>query len=415
MDGLRSTGSGLTSAFSPFAAAREAMIARLMSGSGFGPRVLEAFRAVPRHLFVPGTPVEQVYGERPVVTKRDEHGVPVASISEPWVQAVMLEQAALRPGMRVLEIGSGGVNAALIAELVGQQGAVTTVDLDREVVHRTRTCLAYTGYPQVEVVQADAELGVPAHAPYDRVIVTAEAVDIPPAWLDQLADDGRLVVPLRMRGLTRTVAFDRHRDRLVSAGYHRCVFVPMRGIGAAGQTWAPLEGSVRLRVDGRRPGGVDRLRAALREPALTRWSGVEVGAEETSDDLDLWLASTASGFCHLVATDTRRGFPEAARWGVPTAVTGATLAYRDIRPAGLARFELGVRAHGPDAEYQAERYVDLVRAWHRDHRPGPSARIEVWPAATPTADLPDGHVVERVHSRVVISWPGRRAQPKVNE
>ncbi|MPZ84368.1 MAG: methyltransferase, FxLD system [Actinophytocola sp.] len=395
------------------------MIARLMSGRAVSPDVLEAFRAVPRHLFAPGTPPEHVYGGQAVVTERDEHGVPVSSISEPRVQAVMLEQAALRPGMRVLEIGSGGVNAALIAELVGPEGAVTTVDIDREVVHRTRTCLAYTGYAQVDVVHADAELGVAAHAPYDRVIVTAEAVDIPPAWLDQLADGGRLVVPLRMRGLTRAVAFDRAGDRLVSAGYHRAVFVPMRGIGAAGEDWVPLDGSVRLRVDGRQPSGVEKLRVSLGEPVLTRWSGIEVATGEPSDDLDLWLASTASGFCHLVATDTRRGFPEAARWGVPTAVTGATLAYRDIRPAGAGRFELGVRARGPDAEYQADRYVDLVRTWHRDHRPGPSARIEVWPAATPTADLPDGHVVEKVHSRVVISWPGRpvtaSAQPKVNE
>ncbi|HEY0453963.1 methyltransferase, FxLD system [Actinophytocola sp.] len=409
MDGLRGAGLGLTSAFSPFAAAREAMIARLMAGSPIHPDIVDAFRAVPRHLFSPGTPLEHVYGEQAVVTKRDQHGVAISAITEPRVQALMLAQAELRPGMRVLEIGSGGVNAALVAELVGERGEVTSVDIDREVVHRARTCLAYTGYAQVNVVHADAEQGVAARAPYDRVLVTAEAADIPPAWVDQLAEGGRLVVPLRMRGLTRSVALDRADGHLVSAGgYHRVACVPMQGIEVAGEDWVPLDESVRLRVDGRQPSGVDKLRAALAEPALTRWSGIEVGAGEPSDDLDLWLACTASGFCHLVAADPRRGFPEAARWGVPTAVAGATLAYRDIRPAGPRRFELGVRAHGPDAEYQADRYVELIRTWHREHRPGPSARIEVWPASTPTADLPDGHVVEKVHSRVVLGWPVSR-------
>ncbi|MGH3853064.1 MAG: hypothetical protein ACRDR6_06115 [Pseudonocardiaceae bacterium] len=101
--------------------------------------VATAFHTVPRHLFAPGTTLEQSYAQDAVRTKRDQHGTTISSISAPWLQAMMLEQAGLRPGMRVLEIGSGGYNAALIAEVVGADGEVTTVDIDPEVVDRARS------------------------------------------------------------------------------------------------------------------------------------------------------------------------------------------------------------------------------------------------------------------------------------
>jgi protein-L-isoaspartate(D-aspartate) O-methyltransferase len=150
-------------------------------------RVEAAFRVVPRHVFAPGVALAEVYARAIVVVKRDEHGVPVSTISAPEIQAGMLEQAGIEPGMRVLEIGSGGFNAALIAELAGPPGQVTTVDIDPDVTARAAELLVRAGYPEVRVVLADAELGVPRYAPYDRVIVTAGAWDIPPAWTDQLA------------------------------------------------------------------------------------------------------------------------------------------------------------------------------------------------------------------------------------
>lgn len=121
-----------------------------------------AFRTVPRHLFVPGVPVQTAYANDTVVTKRDERGIALNSMSAPWLQAMMLEQAQLAPGMRVLEIGSGGYNAALITELVGEEGEITTVDIDPDVVERARHCLAAAGYRRVNVVLADAEGGVAA-------------------------------------------------------------------------------------------------------------------------------------------------------------------------------------------------------------------------------------------------------------
>src|SRR5206468_11084556 len=139
--------------------------------------------------------LDEAYANDVVRTKRDEHGMTISSVSAPWLQAMMLEQAELRPGMRCLEVGSGGYNAALMAELVGPTGEVTTVDIDPDVTDRARRCLTNAGHERVNVVLADAEMGVADHAPYDRVIVTVGFWDVPPALADQLTADGRLVVP----------------------------------------------------------------------------------------------------------------------------------------------------------------------------------------------------------------------------
>jgi protein-L-isoaspartate(D-aspartate) O-methyltransferase len=84
-----------------------------------------------------------------VVTKRDQHGVDVSSVSAPHIQALMLEQPRIEPGMSVLEIGSGGYNAALLAEVVGDGGHVVTVDIDAEVAQRARMFLDATGYARI--------------------------------------------------------------------------------------------------------------------------------------------------------------------------------------------------------------------------------------------------------------------------
>ncbi|WP_143740530.1 methyltransferase domain-containing protein, partial [Micromonospora echinospora] len=181
--------------------ARNRLIDRLLAdGRITSPTVEAAFRRVPRHLFAPGgVSVNAAYADDVVITKRGPDGRATSSISAPWLQAMMLEAARLQPGGRVLEIGSGGYNAALIAEVVGPHGTVTSIDIDSDIVANARTALDLAGYPNVHVAQADADTGWPAGAPYDAIIVTVEASDIPPAWTDQLAPDGVLVVPLRGR------------------------------------------------------------------------------------------------------------------------------------------------------------------------------------------------------------------------
>ena len=150
-----------------------------------------AFQAVPRHLFVPHAPLDRAYADDVVLMKRNEAGIAISSVSQPSIVALMLEQAGIRSGDHVLEIGSGGYNAALMRELAGPKGSVTTVDIDPEVTDRAREVLTAAGYDDVRVVRADGEFGVPEGAPYDRIVVTVTAWDIATAWIDQLRPGGR--------------------------------------------------------------------------------------------------------------------------------------------------------------------------------------------------------------------------------
>ena len=149
-------------------------------------QVEAAFRAVPRHPFLPNVPVAQVYEDRAIPTKfADDRAI--SSSSQPAMMAIMLEQLALQPGHRVLEIGAGtGYNAALIAQIVGETGQVTTLDIDEDIVAAAQHHLHSVGADSVQVICADGSLGWPDNAPYDRIIMTVGGWDISPAWVEQL-------------------------------------------------------------------------------------------------------------------------------------------------------------------------------------------------------------------------------------
>jgi protein-L-isoaspartate(D-aspartate) O-methyltransferase len=182
---------------------REALVSFI---DGFGTfrstQVKDAFRTVPRHLFLPGVDLTTAYAPKPVVTRRAEDGTAVSSASSPHVVATMLEQLDVAPGHRVLEIGAAtGINAALLAELVGPTGTVVTIELDDDLAAGARASLTATGYDQVEVICGDGALGHPARAPYDRIIVTAGTWDI--------VDVGHrlcMVAPTRRRRPSRRAA-----------------------------------------------------------------------------------------------------------------------------------------------------------------------------------------------------------------
>ncbi|MFE4514277.1 methyltransferase, FxLD system [Kitasatospora sp. NPDC056783] len=397
---------------------RAAMVSALREdGTIRTERIAEVMGRVPREPFAPeAQPADAYDPERAVVTKRDKDGLAISSVSAARIQAFMLEQADPRPGENVLEIGSGGMFAAYLAELVAPDGAVTTMDIDSEVTSRARRLLDDARYEHVRVVTADGAFGISEHAPFDLIVVTVGAPDIPPAWVDQLAPGGRIVVPLRVRGLMRSIVLVRAGDHLVSTGYELCGFVPMQGVAENRERLVLLHDrpgeEVGLRLDDGDQVDVEALREALATPRQEVWSGVTVGGEEPIDDLDLWLATALDGHTRLTATPAARDkgiVASASPLGVATVVVGSTLAYRAVRPTDETRnrFELGAYGHGPAATAAAARIVHEVGVWDEEHRGGPGARFEVHPAGTPDDRLPAGRVVDKPHTRITISWPGK--------
>jgi protein-L-isoaspartate(D-aspartate) O-methyltransferase len=396
------------------ATARRALVEIMARHGDFvSSEIADAFGKVNRGRFAPGVALEDVYQrDRSVVTKRDEHGNPISTISAAWMQATQLGQARLEPGMRVLEIGSGGYNAALIAHLVGASGHVTTIDIDPWVVERTREFLG-EDYPQITVLEADAETALPDAQPWDRIIVTVAAPDIPPAWTN-LVNGGRLAVPLTVRGsLSWTVAFEWDGTHLAGADRHLCGFVPMQGLGAREPRLAFLdEPTVGLLLDDDQTVDIAALRAALSGPRIELDSGVEIGGTEPFDDLELWLASQADVFASIraekPAIDSGLVAPS-ARWGAKTIISGGSFACRFSKAVTPDRSltSFAVYAHGPEAQRVGTQYVELIREWDQHHRHSHGPTLLVYPADTPTEQLPAGRVIAKKHTKTLISWPSR--------
>lgn len=404
---------------------RHAMVDRLAAdhaakGLALRPEVEAALRAVPRELFTPGLPLEQAYENEAVLKKlRGEEAI--SSVSAPFLIAEILGQAAdalgCLEGRHALEIGSGGYNASLLRELVGPSGSVTTVDIDPEVTDRAAACLEAAGYNDVTVVCADAEHPIAPARRYDLIIVTAGAWDIPPAWREQLTEGGVLVVPLRTFGITKSWALRRCGGRLVSESHRQCGFVSMRGDGAHEVRYVDIADGVHLRLDeGQQiaPAVLDGLLAQPREEA---WAGVSLPPRTTLVDLDLWLATRltreAGEFVVLTAQETaiESGIVAPSwRFGAPATLRDGTFAYRSALRWSGRRFDLGAYAHGSEAPAAAGRMVEHMRAWVDAGSPPPV--LHVLPAHAPDGDLPDGAVLDKRHSRLVLTFtPKEKGAP----
>lgn len=369
--------------------------------------VEDAMRTVPRHMFLPGVPIAEAYSHDNIVTHRDSEGVAVSSASQPGIVGAMLEQLDVRPGHRVLEIGAGtGYNAALLAYLADPEGEVTTVDIDEGVTDDARRNLAAAGYGRVRVVCGDGEDGYPAAAPFDRIIVTGGAWDISPAWLEQLASDGRIVVPLRIRGLTRSVALERHGACWRSRSTEYCGFIPLRGAGHQPERNIRLneDGTLILRIDDGQPTEDDALRRSLGETPVQLWTGTAVTDEEKKTGLgglDYWLAARY-GLCRLLTRSQNHGLVVPVYgWGSMAVLDQETLAYFTKRPVGETdESEVGVCAYGPASEELAEQVAEQIRAWGTGRRL--ATRIEVYPYGAPVPSSGTLLVADKRHVRVTV-------------
>ncbi len=190
------------------------------------PAVIDAFRKVPRHEFVPGDLRDSAYRDQPLPIGRGQ------TISAPSMIAIMLEVMDFKPGQRVLEIGAGsGYNAALIAEIIGAKGKLYTVERLEEIAEFGRSNLKRTGYGRVRVVVGDGTLGHKRAAPWDRVLVTACAPEVPEPLIDQLKVEGKLAAPVGQHYMGQTLV----TIEKVSASETRterhggCSFVPLVG------------------------------------------------------------------------------------------------------------------------------------------------------------------------------------------
>ena len=204
------------------AALREAMVRDQLVARGIrDARVLAAFRKVRRELFIPDAAPDLAYEDHPIAIGCSQ------TISQPYIVARTLECLALKPTDRALEIGTGsGYQTALLAELCRE---VDSIERIAELAEAARARLREMGYANVDVRVADGTLGWPEQAPYDAIVVSAAAPRIPQPLLDQLADGGRMVIPVGdLRGQDLVLA-ERKGRAVRTRSICGCVFVRLIG------------------------------------------------------------------------------------------------------------------------------------------------------------------------------------------
>ncbi len=184
-------------------------------------RILAAMRQVPRHEFVPPDLRRFAYDDRPLSIGSGQ------TISQPYMVAVMTAALCPAPTDLVLEVGTGsGYQAAILAMLARE---VVSIESVPELADGARATLARLGISSVTVIEGDGSAGFPERQPYDGIIVTAGAPRVPEPLRQQIADGGRLVVPVGTTSYQQVVVIQRHGERFDEEAREGCVFVPLKG------------------------------------------------------------------------------------------------------------------------------------------------------------------------------------------
>ena len=336
------------------------MVAAVRSLGVTDENVLEKLGQVPRHRFVeqfwvttiPSAAVSKNRRDFTVVEDCDDEALELAheastalitsgptdrpfatsSVSAPIIVASMLEEMNLRPGLRVLEIGTGsGYNAALIVELVGDPSLVTTVEIDQTLVASARSRLKALGYRDLMVHGGDGVAGFAERGPFDRIVATVGCVDVVPAWIDQLGPGGELLVPLEHGAMHPRVLIHRATEGLLG---EICRAIGIRA-DARRSGRAPALGSPSGGFRARRPAPLPDLLVAIVAPDDPERPGWRP---------QLWDFAT-----YLAIREGRT-------------IAGSGLGLRDGR--SVAVIERGeISWGGPDGRDLRERLVEIARDW----------------------------------------------------
>jgi protein-L-isoaspartate(D-aspartate) O-methyltransferase len=409
-------------------ALHQALVNKLKKdGTIFTPSVEAAFRAVPRHLFLPGVAPSEVYRDQAIATK-SLNGMFVSSSSQPAIMAIMLELLELNPGQRVLEIGAGtGYNAALLAHIVGETGQVVTVDIDEDIVESARAHLTMAGFDKVQVVCGDGGLGYLSAAPFDRIILTVQAWDITPAWWEQLELGGRLLLPLSViRGVQKLVAFERGDGSLVSVAVEDCGFITLRGAFAGPERYAQLgsEPGLYVSIEDRSLVDAEAVYRLLMGPTRDLPTSVRVTLREIWGGLSLWLALHEPNFCGLGAQGAvaERGIiPDLFGFSnkssstvgllgehglcvlMPSSQKASKLPTQCIA-ADPSAFELSVRSFG-SGDTLAQRLIEQITAWNAAGRPSNKGLyIRAFPLNTDYVPSENETTIPKRWTRLVLNW-----------
>ena len=213
-----------------FAAERQNMVDSQLRARGIrDQRVLDAMARVPRHDFVEERYREQAY---------EDHPIPIAegqTVSQPYIVALMLETLLLEPSSKVLEIGTGsGYQAAVLAELAAE---VYSVERHPQLARAAEAALVRHGYTNVRVILGDGSHGLPALAPFDAIIVSAAAPQVPSALFDQLREGGRMIIPVGPPEAQELQLVRKHEGRPIVNRLEGCRFVPLIGGQGYASSW----------------------------------------------------------------------------------------------------------------------------------------------------------------------------------
>ena len=214
----------------PFLAQRRTMVESQLRARGIrDERVLASMLRVPRHEFVSGEYRDQVYEDHPIPIGEGQ------TVSQPYIVAIMLEVLALDPSDTVLEVGTGsGYQTALLAELTRH---VYSVERHVSLARTAQATLTRLGYTNVEVLLGDGSHGLPERAPFDAIVVSAAAPQIPPPLFQQLHEGGRMIIPVGPAHAQELQLVRKQSGQPVVTNLEGCRFVPLIGSQAYPSGW----------------------------------------------------------------------------------------------------------------------------------------------------------------------------------